>query len=102
MTDMTTSPENPAYDVWVDFNDIYHDDHGDSCVDACAADVAYVAGLPVAAGFAVGEKVTAGDGEGNTCPAVVTKVAGMRFVLKLDIDKFQLAVAPPPEGGGNG
>jgi hypothetical protein len=107
---MTTGPESPAsaYDILVDFNDmwinpaaepdkVFDYDSVAPHVDAATFLDAYVddPGDPLAAGLTAGRKLVAGDGEGNTCPAVVTEVEGARIVLKLDIDKFQAAVAPP-------
>jgi hypothetical protein len=78
---MTTSPENPAYDIWVDFNDIYDDGLVGTYTDFTEA----------TAEITVGEKVTAGDSEGNTCPATVVTVEGTHAVLQLDLDRFQAA-----------
>jgi len=63
-------------DVWVDFNDI--SDDGEVCT------------LPKFAerSLEVGEKVLAGDDEGNRCQATVVRVDRKLIVLSLDMATF--------------
>ena len=69
------------YDVWVEFND----------VNADGTVVTYLDAAQPGTAVAVGVTLTAGDGEGNRCPAVVIDVDGARVVLQLDLERFQSA-----------
>lgn len=83
---MNTAPDRPILadadghptgaDVWAEFNDV-----GPGGVVAVDGE------------FAVGAQVTAGDYEGNRCPAVVTGRDGRRVELRLDLDRFQDSAA---------
>ena len=75
-------PQEP-YDIWVDFNDLRE---GGTVVVHSDVDVAEYAIKPQ-----VGERLVAGDGEGNRCPAVVAAAEGTLITLRLALDRFQAA-----------
>ena len=69
-----------SWDVWVDFNDI----------DGSGRIVTYADLIRPGHGpYGGGAAVTAGDGEGNRCPATVVEVTGHRLTLQLDLDRFE-------------
>ncbi len=83
-----TAPQGSPYDVWVEFNDLRED----GTVVVHADDFADVAKEPQ-----VGERLVAGDDEGNRCPATVETVSGARITLQLDLDRFQAPTERPAQ-----
>lgn len=81
------------YDIWVDFNDI----HPDGLVTTYA-DVEGALNVEPAM-VTVGRVLTAGDGEGNRCPATVFAVGGVEITLQLHLDRFQAAGTVEPTDG---
>lgn len=74
-----------GFDVWTDFNDIDDTGHVTTYADFVQ---------PGHGPYGPGAHVTAGDGEGNRCPATVAETDGWRIVLKLDLDRFHPAGGP--------
>ncbi len=69
------------FDVWVDFNDV-GEGHDPEIVSGFARRV-----------VAPGDKVIAGDDEGNRCPAEVINYCPGFASVRLDLSKFR----PPPK-----
>lgn len=69
------------YDVLVEFGGI----------DGAGQVVTYIDMVEKGTHPTVGTRLTAGDGGGNTCPAVVVDRDGDRLVLQLDLDRFEAA-----------
>ena len=78
---------DPTRAVWVDFNDI---------ADGTIVTHAEIAELDRT--VAVGDQLTADDGEGSRCPATVTKTDGPWITLQLDLGQFQPATAERKAG----
>ncbi len=79
MGDATGETGNPGFDIWVEFNDL--DPGGIAGTYHIPAGVIFGAEMT---------EVTAGDYEGNRCPATVVATKD-GIVVRLDLDRFQPA-----------